>query len=439
MNYILMHKNELLKHLSPVHSPMLCTAIYMYKYEGIRSKVAALSPCIAKSAEFAQTAKADFGISYNVTFAELHRYMEENNVVLPQNETGFDNYESGLGGLFPMPGGLKENIEHFLGKSVRIDKAEGENVVYKTLSEYDKQPQKNLPAVFDVLNCTEGCNVGTGCVTQHMSLFDINTTMDEIRQNSNKPKQHAYLEELYEKFNSTLRIEDFMRQYRPTPISSISISQKDIEQAMSSLGKHSKEEREFDCGACGYDSCYYMARAIAKKINSPFNCIAKAHKDIQDEHKELSASVQNFNQILSDTERIKKLAEEIDGNMTDITDAISAYTRMVADIESIALQINLISLNASIEAARAGEHGKAFGVVAEEIRRLAENSKKSAEETKEASVKTNNAIDSINNTVVEIGENINASYDNIAAVYNKTKSLIKDDDNDIQKGNRSGK
>jgi len=55
VNYILMHKNELLKHLSPVHSPMLCTAVYMQKYEKVGTKIAALSPCVAKAHEFEAT------------------------------------------------------------------------------------------------------------------------------------------------------------------------------------------------------------------------------------------------------------------------------------------------------------------------------------------------------------------------------------------------
>ncbi len=56
-------------------------------------------------------------------------------------------------------------------------------------------------------------------------------------------------------------------------------------------------------------------------------------------------------------------------------------TEMSENVEQIAKDINLLSLNASIEAARAGEAGKGFAVVAENIRRLSDESKQSVAES----------------------------------------------------------
>ncbi|MCL1996576.1 MAG: methyl-accepting chemotaxis protein [Defluviitaleaceae bacterium] len=422
VNYILFYKNELIKYLSPIHSPMLCTAIYMKKYEKIKTKIAAISPCIAKSMEFQQTE----GVHYNVTFAGLHQYIKETNAILPKEEGSFDSYESGLGGLFPMPGGLKENVHRYLGGSVRIDKSEGERIVYKALDEYSHQlpDLSKLPNIFDVLNCAEGCNVGTGCVIgadNHVNIFDINTAMHQVRQNAKKLDLDEYLDKLYEKFDKTLRIEDFKRQYVATPVRTIAVSEDDIDISMSKLNKVTETERRFDCGACGYDSCVEMATAIAKNINTPFNCIEHAHKETQEKHEELKENIESFDKTLEDIRHIKNLTSKIENDMDAITSAMSAYNRMVSDIETIALQVNLISLNASIEAARAGVHGRAFGVVADEIRRLANMSKNSATQTHEASVKTNSAIGSINDTVYEIADGVKDAYENIENVYQKIK------------------
>jgi hypothetical protein len=401
---------------------MLCTAIFMNRYEGVNTKIAALSPCVAKSAEFALTGYVD----YNVTFEGIRRYLAENNVILPEQASGFDSYDSGLGTLYPMPGGLKENVEFYLGKSVRIDKSEGERVVYKALDEYAKQPPGNLPVIFDVLNCAEGCNVGTAC-GEHKSVFEINTVMNDVRVDVSKDEKIEYLNELFEKFDKTLHKDDFERKYIPMPVKARNILQSDIEKAFVSLGKFTEEDRIFDCGACGYDSCNRMAEAIAKHVNTPSNCLKKMHQDSVHEHGQLMKSMESYEAILTETEHVRDLAISIEESIDEITDALNAYSRMVADIEKIAMQINLISLNASIEAAKAGQFGKAFSVVAEEIRRLAQSSNNSAKLTKEASVKAGGAIDSVHTMVSEISAGVKKSYDSLAVVSNQTRTILEKD------------
>jgi len=423
VNYILMHKNELLPYLSPVHSPMLCTAIYMNKYMGITDKIAALSPCIAKACEFDATKY----VQYNVTFKKLYEYIQREGIRLPGEHTGFDHADTSLGALFSMPGGLKENVEQYLGKKIRIDKSEGSNIVYHALDEFVEKRGQHLPAIFDVLNCAEGCNLGTGCVHDR-DIFEINEIMDNVRQNVLKTHEQVDFEAIFEDYDKTLSLNDFIRRYTPMPVRPYFATEAQIEHAFEQLHKHNEIDRMFDCVACGCDTCHIMAKRVACGINIPQNCIQKERVELHTEHNmvlDMSATnLENINEILDDISQIRGLSGDIVNSINGVNDAINKYSKMASEIDAIARHINIISLNASIEAARAGQHGKAFAVVAEEVRKLAQTSKNTVSETESVTEQATSSISVINTMIKQIGTEIEKAYVNISNISNMTNETL---------------
>lgn len=67
--------------------------------------------------------------------------------------------------------------------------------------------------------------------------------------------------------------------------------------------------------------------------------------------------------------------------MKEIRLSSEKMRQVLAQIDSIAFQTNLLSLNASVEAARAGSAGKGFAVVAQEVRSLSEKAAAAAKQT----------------------------------------------------------
>ena len=86
--------------------------------------------------------------------------------------------------------------------------------------------------------------------------------------------------------------------------------------------------------------------------------------------------------VVAGINRIRQQMEAIAASMVRLSEQSQAIGQIMASVEDLAAQSNLLAVNAAIEAAKAGEHGKGFGVVAQEVKSLAEQSRQATNQVR---------------------------------------------------------
>lgn len=473
VGYIERYTPELLPKLFPVQSPMMCAAIYVRKEMGISDKLAFISPCIAKKMEMEEPQNRGM-IQYNVTFEYLMKYVKEHHI---SGTLCSDEIEYGLGSIYPMPGGLKENVYWFLGENMFVRQIEGEKHLYEYLKKNKERIVKGkTPYLFiDALNCANGCLCGTATNPELAKTDQALYQLLEIRETSKKNNLHGAwsrrmkpkqrLRSLNRQF-SKLNLKDYLREYQ-------NLSQKcgykipskqELKEIFFQMKKKTEEEQHINCSCCGYHTCTDMATAIYNGFNKKENCIYYMKREVEIEReraltlaKEIELekneekqreegillTVNEINQefvvlhravddmavgnnnnaresseISADMHQISDFCDGLSHAMTEIHGLLSELSQNNAEVVSIASQTNLLALNASIEAARAGEAGRGFSVVAGQINHLASNSRETATRSNASQARILESIQKIlkdTDQLLKTIGNMNTRIENLAA------------------------
>ncbi|MBP5385235.1 MAG: 4Fe-4S binding protein [Lachnospiraceae bacterium] len=470
VGYIERHLPELLPKLFPVQSPMMCTAIYARKELKITDKLAFISPCIAKKMEIDDPNNAGL-VQYNVTFEHLMKYVRENHI---DGTPCTDEIEYGLGSVYPMPGGLKENVFWLLGEDVLIRQMEGEKRMYHFLERNkDRIAKSQTPFLFiDALNCENGCICGTGTNPEKEetddALYSLLDIQESVKKNTKKspwsralpPKKR--LEELNKQF-ANLRLSDYLRKYtnRSAQARIKTPAEPELDRIFRDMHKLDVESRRINCSCCGYESCRDMATAIYNGFNHKENCVhylkdlvelekTEAQELVERERVALTAqrddimaTVENINKkcitlldsingvvagnnsnanesmgISSEIAEVEEFSDHLAESVLKIQGDLNELEGNNERVVDIAEQTNLLALNASIEAARAGEAGRGFAVVASEINTLAGNSKDTAQKSGDANQSIRSAVEMISqetDKLQKIVSDVNSRAQNLAA------------------------
>ena len=444
VSYIEKHQPQLIDRLMPVQSPMMATAIYLKKYMGVTDELMFLSPCIAKKYEI--ESKRGLGmINYNVTFTAFMERLR--GVNLHNYPVLDDDIDYGMGALFPSPGGLKQNVEFYMGADALVAQVEGEKHAYEYLDTIaGKRGGGPAPMLIDILNCARGCNYGTATEIRHthddriaLAAFDMRKKMLQSMKDSDNQvvtdpaTRFAMLNERF----AHLNLQDFLCTYEPRRNVHQPISDHSLSYIYDSMLKTTPASKKIDCAACGYETCHELAEAIHLGLNHKESCVYYIKDDLVKKMAYQQQVVDGFKVIsdlmsdlaqdnirnLEGTHAIQKdvddtvhSGDQMKQTLLDIQTEFSELSSSYTQIMTIARRTNLLSINANIEAAHAGHLGRGFAVVASEVGELAKKSMATANQT------TANS-DTISQTLQRLVDKTGALIGQIGSIKVSTETI----------------
>lgn len=291
---------------------------------------------------------------------------------------------------------ITEPVEQIDAAVASLRKGELSNVEMLTYESEDELGDtiKNLKEAMGILaDYVSEISVEVKAIAQGDLTRNGNDITDFLGDFSELKESLVYI---LKRFNSTLtEISNLAEQ--------VSSNASEVENASKSLADGATEQA-----------------GVIEELNATVDTVVDLAADTAKETQSASARVKaSANKANEEKEKMNDLLMEM-GHITEISKEIG---NIITDIEDIASQTNLLSLNASIEAARAGEAGKGFAVVADQIGKLAADSAKSAVNTRDLIDKTLVEIEkgnTITRTTADAFNQIIADMESFAEIAQNT-------------------
>ncbi|HEB12559.1 MAG TPA: methyl-accepting chemotaxis protein [Actinobacteria bacterium] len=262
-----------------------------------------------------------------------------------------------------------------------------------------------------------------GSAAEALSAGDLDSQVDVEHANY---KEAVFLGTAFNKMARNLKemivSEKKVKEHLETLLGNIKFAIEDIASASTEIfaatSQHNTGAGEQAASINQTATTVDEVRQTAEQTNDKAQSVASsAEKSVKISDTGIDAVGKTIEGMKGIKEKVQLIAE----NITALSEQTQQIGEIIATVNDISEQSNLLALNASIEAARAGEQGKGFAVVASEVRNLSEQSQQATSQIRAIL----DDIQKATNTVVKVTEEGTKGVDSGVNLANKAGDTIR--------------
>ena len=311
---------ELIGNLVPFVFPVGASAVVARKLHGNDLKVVHITPCVAAKKVTDRYSDLE-KIDEVLTFKELRELFEEFKISETFSEySDFDEPLGYKGSMYPISQGFLEatslDISLLKESTITVEGKTSVHAVKQFLEHYNI-----IKHNFNIFYC-EGCIMGPGTskggekykryalvkdyISRRLTNFDIESWQRHL-------DNHSHYKELQATFSNN--------KYELAPPDEF-----EIKIALNRITKRN-ENKEVNCGACGFDTCKNLAFAIAQHIAIPEMCVTNAQIDNRETAYGSKKIIEELDLVKTELKTTKTALEETREILFAKNEAVSILVR----------------------------------------------------------------------------------------------------------------